>query len=67
MGLRLREGVDLSRIASLAEKPAENLVDAASVRRLSQQGLVRQEGTRLAVTPAGMLLLDAILPELVIA
>ncbi len=65
MGLRLPEGVDLSRIAALAEKSAEELVDAAAVQRLSQQGLVQRDRHRLRVTPAGMLLLDGILAELV--
>ena len=58
MGLRLREGVDLARI------PAE-LVDELALDRLSRQGLLIREGERLRVTGSGMLLLDAILPELV--
>ena len=65
MGLRLREGIDLARIAALAERPPEALVDAGAVRRLSQQGLVRQDGQRLYATAEGMLLLDGILAELV--
>jgi oxygen-independent coproporphyrinogen-3 oxidase len=58
MGLRLREGVDLAHI------PAE-LVNEHALDRLSSQGLLIREGDRLRVTGAGMLLLDAILPELV--
>ena len=65
MGLRLREGVDLARIAGLAERPVEAFVDPHALRRLAAQGLLQQDETRLRVTPAGMLLLDAILPEIV--
>jgi len=57
MGLRLREGVDLARIGADA-------VDAEVVRRLTDQGLLRSNGSRLAATPAGMLVLDAILAEI---
>ncbi|MCC2979239.1 radical SAM family heme chaperone HemW [Sphingomonas sp. IC4-52] len=63
MGLRLREGVDLSRIASLAGLEVDALVDERAIARLPD--LICREGTRLRVTEAGMLLLDAILPEVV--
>ena len=59
MGLRLREGVDLERIAVLAGEAAP--VDDAAVARLEVQGLVARKGARLRVTEAGALLLDAIL------
>ncbi|EQB09810.1 coproporphyrinogen III oxidase [Sphingobium quisquiliarum P25] len=65
MGLRLAEGVDLDRIARLAERQVEQLVDEGAIARLAALGLLRREGPRLRVTPAGMLLLDAILPEIV--
>jgi oxygen-independent coproporphyrinogen-3 oxidase len=65
MGLRLREGVDLTRIASLAERPVDALVDRRAISRLSGQRLVEERDDRLRATPAGMLLLDAILAELV--
>ncbi len=58
MGLRLREGVDLARIG-------RGWIDEGAVARLSGQGLVTLDGERLRVTEAGMLLLDAILPEVV--
>ncbi len=58
MGLRLREGVDLTRIPS-------ELVDEQALDRLARQGLLIREGDVLRVTGAGMLLLDAILPEVV--
>lgn len=65
MGLRLGEGVDLARIGALSAVPAGNLIDAQAVHQLERHGLVHLNGTRLQVTPSGMLLLDAILPEIV--
>lgn len=63
MGLRLREGVDLARVADLAGRPIEAVVDERAIARLPD--LIRREGDRLRVTDQGMLLLDAILPEVV--
>ena len=63
MGLRLKEGVDLSRIAALAGLQVDALVDERAIAR--HPDLIRREGDRLRVTEAGMLLLDAILPEVV--
>ncbi|HEU0042942.1 radical SAM family heme chaperone HemW [Sphingomonas sp.] len=63
MGLRLREGVDLTRIAQLAGGTAP--IDDAAVVRLEGQGFVAREAQRLRVTEAGALLLDAILPLVV--
>ncbi len=65
MGLRLREGVDLARIARLGETSVGALIHWRAAIRLQEQGLLIREGDRLTVTEAGMLLLDAILPEIV--
>lgn len=65
MGLRLREGVDLARIARLGQAPIAAILDEPAALRLAGQGLVKRDGDRLGVTGAGMLLLDAILPVLV--
>ena len=65
MGLRLREGVDLARIAALTAKDVADIVDLAAAERLERTGLIRHDGERLAVTPRGMILLDAILAEVV--
>jgi len=65
MGLRLAEGVDLDRIARLSGLPVDMLVDRDAVARIAGHGMIRQDGQRLRVDPAGMLLLDAILPEIV--
>jgi len=57
MGLRLSEGVELEGV--------ESRLDWAAVRRLEGHGLLRREGGRLIVPPAGRLLLDGILAEIV--
>jgi coproporphyrinogen III oxidase-like Fe-S oxidoreductase len=65
MGLRLAEGVDLARIAAESGVPIDRLVRADAIARLARMGLIAQAGTRLHVPERGMLLLDAILPEVV--
>jgi oxygen-independent coproporphyrinogen-3 oxidase len=57
MGLRLREGIPLEGVAEI--------LDMRAAERLAAQGLVALEGDRLRARPAGMLLLDAVLAELV--
>ncbi|MFZ2981614.1 MAG: radical SAM family heme chaperone HemW [Sphingobium sp.] len=66
MGLRLREGVDLERIAAMSGVAREALLNDDAVFHLSALGLVKAEGQRLTVLPPGMLLLDAILPQIVV-
>src|SRR3546814_19358467 len=53
MGLRLDEGVDLARIATLGGTTPAALIDARAVDRLTREGLVEQLGDRLRVTGAG--------------
>lgn len=65
MGLRLREGVNLHDLADHCKVDVDALIDKRQIRILEEHGLVRNDGHRLAVTPAGMLLLDGILGELV--
>jgi putative oxygen-independent coproporphyrinogen III oxidase len=67
MGLRLCEGVDLTRIERRSGLPAAMLLDLAAVARLERNGLLARRPDRLAVTPAGLLLLDSILAEIVAA
>ena len=57
MGLRLSEGVELEAV--------EGRLDLGAVERLEGHGLLARQGTRLVVQPAGRLLLDAILAEIV--
>ncbi|GLV26173.1 radical SAM family heme chaperone HemW [Sphingobium sp. Cam5-1] len=65
MGLRLAEGVDLDRISALSSIPVEQLIDETAVARLAPLNLIERKGQHLRITPAAMLLLDAILPEIV--
>jgi len=65
MGLRLAEGVDLARLAARTGLPRDALIHADAVARLATHGLLEQHGDHLRVTPAGMLLLDGILAEIV--
>jgi putative oxygen-independent coproporphyrinogen III oxidase len=64
MGLRLREGIDLARVARLGEATVAEIIDETKAARLATQGLLVRDGDHLAVTERGMLLLDAILPEI---
>ena len=65
MGLRLTEGLDLARIEARSGLLRAAFVNADAVARLTEQGLMRQAGDRLAVTDDGILLLDSILSEVV--
>ncbi len=65
MGLRLREGVDLERLAALAGRPATELIDGIGLARLLERQLLTIDRQRLRVAPAGMLLLDYILAQIV--
>jgi oxygen-independent coproporphyrinogen-3 oxidase len=67
MGLRLAEGIDLAALAARFGMAPADLVDAPAVAALARQGLLAQTGPRLAVTPAGMPVLDALLGEVVAA
>jgi putative oxygen-independent coproporphyrinogen III oxidase len=61
MGLRLREGVDPARYTALAGRP----LDESRVASLVGDGLIaRRVGSRLAVTPAGFPVLDAVVADL---
>ena len=66
MGLRLAEGIDIAALSDRLRLNETAMLDSAAVTRLTGHGLLRADGPRLAVTPAGMLLLDAILPQIVV-
>ena len=65
MGLRLTEGVDLTRIETRSGLGRAAFVDANAVARLVDQGLMTLEGDQLTVTDEGILLLDSILSAVV--
>jgi putative oxygen-independent coproporphyrinogen III oxidase len=60
MGLRLAEGIDLSRLRSFGGKSPE----AKTIDALSAEGLVFRQGERLSATPSGRLVLERLILEL---
>ncbi len=64
MGLRLTEGVPLARIERLAGAPWRDALDARGLARALERGLLTVTGGRLVVSPAGRLLLDGVLVDL---
>ena len=62
MGLRLREGLDAGAVAG--RFGLSSLVDWDKVAGLERLGYVERNGSRIAVTAAGRLLLDTILGEI---
>jgi oxygen-independent coproporphyrinogen-3 oxidase len=63
MGLRLREGIDLSRYALLAGKP----LDQSSVEHLTAIGMISTDSGRLTVTDQGFRVLNSVIAELLSA
>ncbi len=61
MGLRLNEGIDPDAIA--ARFGLESIVDGAKVDRLVASGHLVRDGSRIALSASGRLLLDYILAE----
>jgi oxygen-independent coproporphyrinogen-3 oxidase len=59
MGLRLAEGVDLARLALLG-----GALDETKLTALEADGLVTRDGSRLAATPQGRLVLNRLILEL---
>ncbi len=65
MGLRLGEGVDISAMAHRFSIDSADLLDWVAVDKLCSLGFVHRTGERVIVSPKGMPLLDAILPQIV--
>ncbi len=66
MGLRLRNGVDLGRIAKLGETTIDNVIDQSALATLQREGLLLRNGDWLSATPAGMLVLNGVLAALLV-
>ena len=64
MGLRLGEGIELERYARLAGQP----LDPARIERLVAGGFLARspDGSRIAATPAGRRVLNALIAELAV-
>ncbi len=65
MGLRLREGVDLARIATLGACAIDDVIDQRAAQLLETEGLIIREGTRLRATDTGMPVLNAVIATLI--
>jgi coproporphyrinogen III oxidase-like Fe-S oxidoreductase len=65
MGLRLREGVDISALSDRFAIDSGDMIDFSAVDKLSALGFINRAGGRLSVTLDGFPLLDAILPQIV--
>jgi putative oxygen-independent coproporphyrinogen III oxidase len=65
MGLRLREGVDISALSNRFAIDSDDLIDFGAVDKLSALGFINRVDEHLSVTLDGFALLDAILPQIV--
>ena len=65
MGLRLAAGVDAAHFAQRTGVALDEAIEPAAARELAALGLLAWAPGRLRITPAGLPLLDAILPRLV--
>jgi putative oxygen-independent coproporphyrinogen III oxidase len=65
MGLRLTEGIDVSAIAKRFGIERSDVLDAAKIATLSKHNLIEDTPRCTRVLPAGRLLLDRILAEVV--
>ncbi|MBR1764203.1 MAG: radical SAM family heme chaperone HemW [Ruminococcus sp.] len=64
LGLRLREGIDLDKAARLGFSPRDPARLRALVQGLSKAGLCISSGSRLSLTPKGMLVSNSVISEL---
>lgn len=64
MGLRLAEGIDPVVFERRTGVPLSDTVSADARARMIRHGLIADRGDRLAATPAGMLVLNAVIAEL---
>jgi oxygen-independent coproporphyrinogen-3 oxidase len=62
MGLRLAEGIEPGVLSD--RFAGHRIVDASSVDRMVEHGLLERDKSRLRTTPSGRLLLDSILAEI---
>jgi len=65
MGLRLAEGLDAGALAARFGLGLDDVVDAAKLALYTRQGLMVQDGARIGVSEAGMLVLNALIAEVV--
>jgi oxygen-independent coproporphyrinogen-3 oxidase len=66
LGLRLTDGIERSRFGALTGLSPEQAVNQRGLERVRDCGLVILDDHGLRLTPAGRLLLDAVLRELLV-
>jgi putative oxygen-independent coproporphyrinogen III oxidase len=65
MGLRLGEGIDLADIAKRCDMQEDMLINETAAAKIAALGMLELSSSRIRITPKGMPLLDAILPQIV--
>lgn len=65
MGLRLAEGIDIGQLSQRFAIHTSELIEGDELAKLCDLGFAWEDGNRIGITPAGMPLLDAILPRIV--
>ncbi|HSV30246.1 MAG TPA: coproporphyrinogen III oxidase, partial [Candidatus Omnitrophota bacterium] len=65
MGLRLVDGIDAATFAAIAGRPLWDVLDPNGLARMEDGGFVERSAAGLRVTPAGMLVLNAVTAELI--
>jgi oxygen-independent coproporphyrinogen-3 oxidase len=66
MGLRLTDGIDAATFAAATGVALADAIDASGLAETQRLGLVNWDGTRLALTPRGQPLLNAVLARLAV-
>ena len=64
MGLRLSEGVDLTRLTATGDVTEQSVIDPRRLAPLLAGGFLRRDGAHLKATPAGRMRLNAVLAAL---
>lgn len=65
MGLRLAEGIDLDRIGRETGLAPDQIIDPEATSAFVDQGLIERRASHLKVLPAGRLLLNAIVSQVI--
>ncbi len=65
VGLRLREGINLTVITKKTRLNEQQIIDQKALAKLIDMGFMRQEQSRIMITQKAMPLLDAILPQII--
>ena len=65
MGLRIKEGIELTKLEQLLEKPINQLLNIKNIKHLRELNYVTLENNVLAVTTQGKLLLNKIVEQII--